>query len=663
MTVVKAPSRKRGAPEPASGSCPAPPPLPAAATRSSYDTAAPYRRGSARRSCPTASAPPAALTGGLTATPLDVCSELPPVTDPLTAQFPELLAAAAPGVRRKRLASLRAAARWAPALPVGCAARALGMPPADARAVGRPELDRLLAVHLAMWSAGQINAGFYVIRRIRGFESSQAGGVPADAESKVSALTVAAFYAAVDAQARREYAERAQRAASRGGRLGRQPSADDAKGSQAKRGVVKSLKFAVNNLGFLADLTSSVSKRAAKLSKRKGRRAVAVSMRMQYNLEDTAAVGVNEYERGAAAGLAALTLYALRHANGTCSGVTAIAGAVATGICECDFKREGDALTATPEDQAKPMWADKLGFAGSPAWLDALAAMVDSYSEGHTLLRDFDAADPRDATAWLDRPMSRVKSVSVLRLLITRGRLPVSAAAASEVTTHSGKHTIPCAGAAALFPPSQVNEAGKWSGSLAANLTVDNVVMPATEEGFAMATLYSGDALEEITLSEGPRVMTEICAVVRDYISSVGPAALPEKGGWTGLRAFARARKGSADHTVPPLTLQPPPPMPPPPPPPPLVQLPLPLAAPPHQPQPPPPLPQPQTLQPQLQLPPPQPLTQLQPLAALPSPLDGLLGSALAQHELRRRERLSLGCSQATPAEQVSARLHARLHV
>ena len=44
---------------------------------------------------------------------------------------------------------------------------------------------------------------------------------------------------------------------------------------------------------------------------------------------------------------------------------------------------------------------------------DAVEMMLDGYTGGHTLLRDFDADDPEHATCWLDCPMARAKAQSV----------------------------------------------------------------------------------------------------------------------------------------------------------------------------------------------------------------------------------------------------------
>ena len=141
----------------------------------------------------------------------------------------------------------------APSLPLPCAARTLGMSLAAAAAAPRAQIDGELVRHFASWSAGRINSGFTALARLRRFQRQQHQQQQlADSDVEVDARTVAAFVAWVDLTSRDRYAARAARPRSRSSRA-RLPSAKDAKGSEAKRGAVKSLRFNRDNMGVLID--------------------------------------------------------------------------------------------------------------------------------------------------------------------------------------------------------------------------------------------------------------------------------------------------------------------------------------------------------------------------------------------------------------------------
>ena len=70
------------------------------------------------------------------------------------------------------------------------------------------------------------------------------------------------------------------------------------------------------------------------------------------------------------------------------------------------------------------------------------------------------------------------------------------------------------------MPARKVNEIGKWAGSEAASLTIDDLVLPAGDAAHPMAMLYSEDASDEITAMDGPQVMLMHPASSSLFVSS-----------------------------------------------------------------------------------------------------------------------------------------------
>jgi hypothetical protein len=129
---------------------------------------------------------------------------------------------------------------------------------------------------------------------------------------------------------------------------------------------------------------------------------------------------------------------------------------------------------------------------------------------------------------------------------------------------YEARRTV-CGGVAALFPARKVNEIGKWAGSEAAALSIDELTLPAGDAAYPMAQLYAMDAEDEISAAEGPQIMLEVTGTIRAFVASVGATQLPDAGGWTALRQFVarRASAGGAP-SAPPMPPPPPPPLPPP---------------------------------------------------------------------------------------------------
>ena len=130
--------------------------------------------------------------------------------------------------------------------------------------------------------------------------------------------------------------------------------------------------------------------------------------------------------------------------------------------------------------------------------------------------------------------MSGARFCCALKASLTRGRYPVSSAAAASATKHSSKHVLPNVSRGRCEPPPVTNEVGKWSGSIAQAADASAVAMPhsaatAASHQEPMGDVYSSEAADEIV----PAIMERQVAAVRSLIARLGgPEHLPEVGGW-----------------------------------------------------------------------------------------------------------------------------------
>ena len=423
----------------------------------------------------------------------------------------------AAGVRRKRLASVRAAHKLVDLFSIHEAANALTLPAIVSWP--RERVDVELVEFLARWDASTLDGAFRVRRKLRAFQEATGRDLPVG--GVVSGLTVAKFIDAEDAAARAKWRAKHPHG---------DPTGRAACGGQAKRGNVKGVKWLAKNLGDAIDVLAPIAVKAMRLRKRRGVAAPSMSLRMQANLEHMSKHGTTEFERGLAGGLAGMNLFAIRHVNAQRSYLGGVSGGIVRGVCDSDAKV--DASDCNP----RPMCTSELGILGDRAWLDALLAMLSGFEHHHALLRACNHADPAKATAWCDHELSNAATKKLIVLLLTRGPYAVSTAVAARITPHSPKHFLPCVARALGFPEPAINEIGRWSGSV----SQDAEHAEAAQSGFgggadSMPLIYSDEAAVEIA---GP-IMLKAVAGARALIARVGAAALPESGGWALLHPFA----------------------------------------------------------------------------------------------------------------------------
>ena len=479
------------------------------------DRAAPYRRQQLAAS--TADRPPPSPP------PLPSPPCPPAALPPTPSHLPP------PGARRFRRARKQAAA-LAPSLTIQQVAKIFEVP-AEVLLEQPPNLtlSELIAL-LATWSPGYLASARtnrlrlyrFVRRRRSGFALGQ----------QVHGHDVLAFLNGVESKARADAQARARRREARGLPAGRSA---DAMGCTARTGASRALRFLAHKLFEPICVDAVAVKRGDKArGRRRGKPAASLSMRMTCNLEDAARHAPTEFERGFSGGAAAMVHFALRYVNAQRSRVVGASGGVVRGVCDLDAK------IAESEQNPRPMWAAERGFLGRADHWAALARSLEGVESLGVLVRDTDSVngDPALATRWLradeEYEMSGARFCCALKASLTRGRYPVSSAAAASATKHSSKHVLPNVSRGRCEPPPVTNEVGKWSGSIAQAADASAVAMPhsaatAASHQEPMGDVYSSEAADEIV----PAIMERQVAAVRSLIARLGgPEHLPEVGGW-----------------------------------------------------------------------------------------------------------------------------------
>jgi hypothetical protein len=498
------------------------------------DRAAPYRRGSGRRS----QQPPPPDPGRL-------CHPYSPFStdwlrSPLEPPLPPVHLSAS--MRRVFMHKRHAAVKLAPILGLHQLAKIFGSPP-EVLATQPPQTTYSDLINmLCTWSAGYLSQALSVRTRLTAFMRQRQPNYVLG--QHVYGHDVTAFLAHCDSAARTKQSANIARRVARGDPVPDCPAA----GSTAETGVHRGLRFLALTLHDAIDVTCiAVSRRKKKGGRRRGKPAASLSMRVVCNMEWHAAHTPNMFDRAFAGAVAGAAHFDLRFINAQRARLASCSLGVQRGVCELDAKM------SESEQNPRPMWASANGFLSSPAHWDAMrVSLADVPQEAHFFRgTDGKGGDTSLATRWLQPDedgfvMSRQTYILNMVRLATSGAYAVPLSIARTYGTHSAKHVLPNIARARCEPEPAINELGKWSGSIAQAASASAAFAPehhALAHGDSMGTTYSAEAADEVV----PRIVERQVQAVRSLLARLGgPGQLPYEGGWGLLEPASREAAESA---------------------------------------------------------------------------------------------------------------------